>query len=134
MTLRHLVAFLAVLTCLETVLFVAGNWDLVYLSQPRSRLETAATAEGVRSAANRALNRHRLTRRHLETIAQVSARRGDRELNLRTLQRLASEYPADDGVVERYGNALRTAGRADEAEDVYRRHLARRQATRGGTR
>ncbi len=123
MTLSRFLAALAVLAAVETATFVSWNWDLVYLSQPRSSL-VAATDGAFRANAYRALKRERLIRRHLESIADVSAERRDKDLHLVVLRRLATEYPTDAGVLQRFGDALRLAGRFDEAERVYRRVLA----------
>jgi hypothetical protein len=133
MTLKRLIVALAVLVLVEGALFVSLNWDLVYLSQSRARLE-ADPVDRFRDGAERALARQRLSRRHLETIADVSAKRSESILNLRSLSRLAVEYPADAGVVERLADALRRAGRVDEAEAMYRRLLRASASTTGGLR
>lgn len=122
MTLRRLFVALAILTCVEGALFIAVNRDLVYLSQTRARLADAPAAT-FDARAEQAMARDRLSRRHLETIADVSARRGDAGLNLRALERLAREYPADTGVTGRLADALRRGGRLEEAEALYRRML-----------
>jgi hypothetical protein len=113
---------LLAMMCAETAVFAVWNRDLVYLSQPASRL--AADPQGFGANASTALTRQRIARRHLETIATVGARTNNRELTLRALRRLSMDYPSDTGVWRRLGDELRNAGRYEEAERIYRRLLA----------
>jgi hypothetical protein len=113
---------LLAMVCAETAGFAVRNWDLVYLSQPASRL--AADPQDFGANASTALTRRRIARRHLETIAAVGARTNSRDLTLRALKRLSVEYPSDVGVWRRLGDELRRAQRYEEAERIYRRLLA----------
>ena len=94
MNLRRVGLIIAAIVLVETVAFVVVNRDLVYLSQPMSRLR-AEPQEGFRAMAERALARDRVARRHLERMAEVTAANGDADLRLKALRRLAKDFPAD---------------------------------------
>ena len=122
MNLRRVGLIIAAIVLVETVAFVVVNRDLVYLSQPMSRLR-AEPQEGFRAMAERALARDRVARRHLERMAEVTAANGDADLRLEALRRLAKDFSTDRSVWLRLGDALRLAKRYDEADAAYRRLL-----------
>jgi Flp pilus assembly protein TadD len=123
MSSARIILVVAVLAAIELGVFRWRYTDLVYLDQSVAVL-AQEPADRFTPNVDRALMRESLTRDKLETIAQAAAARSDRDLALRALKRLANEYPADAGVHMRLAEALRAAGRMDEAAAAYRHALA----------
>lgn len=101
----------------ETAVFLWANGDVVSLSRPADELAAdphfAATAQRVLAAPA-------VTRRVLERIADVAARRSDSALQLQAITRIAAVAPGDRHVQLRLADALRRDGRLDDAAVLYR--------------
>lgn len=118
---RFLLALLLALVT-QAVAFAFYYSDLLALRQPPERLAVAPLALSV--TAESALARPTLTRQHLETIVEAAQHAGRPDLEVRALARLVDMQPDDPALALRYGDALRRAGRFEEAEHVFRRVLA----------
>jgi Flp pilus assembly protein TadD len=123
MTLRRIVLVGAMLACLELLAFEWRYRDLVYWTRPVALLAQEPKSQ-LDAQANRSLARPTLTRAKLEAIVTAARVRNDRDLAVRALVRLAHDYPVDAGVQTRLGDALREAGRVDEARHAYESALA----------
>ena len=120
MSAARLLLALAVLVCLEAGVFYVRHADVVRLSGPR----TAVVAdEGFTEAAQAVLAREQVSRRVLERVADVAHARRAFELQVRALERIVAAVPADGEARLRLAEALRDAGRLDEAERLYREAL-----------
>lgn len=128
MTMR-LVTVLAVFVAVELGVFYWRHHDVVRLSV--SRATVVADAE-FPAAARSVLARDRISRRVLERVADVAHERQEFDLQVRALERIAGTYPEDGQVRLRLAEALRDAGRLDEAERMYRAELGR--SSDGGAR
>jgi hypothetical protein len=91
--------------------------DLLALRKDPSTL--AQSPSVLARVAEAALSRPVLTRRHLETLAQAAHESGDLGIELRALARLTALSPGEPGPALRYGDALRRAGRHDDASRVF---------------
>jgi Flp pilus assembly protein TadD len=118
-----LLLVVALLGCTELAVFEWRFHDLLYLARPVAVLAREAGERFV-PQANHALARPTLTRAKLETIALAATARNDRDLAIRALTRLAREYPSDARVHIRLADALREAGRLEEANQTYRQAIA----------
>jgi tetratricopeptide (TPR) repeat protein len=115
--------FLGVLALLMIVEFAVFEWragDLIYLNRPVAVLREEPR-DRFQTNAERALARPTLTRAKLETIAQTAVARNDSDLAIRSLDRLSRQYQADPEISLRLGEALRNAGRLEEAKRAYQR-------------
>ena len=101
----------------ETGVFLWRNSDVVSLSRPADAL---AADPRFAETAHRVLAQPHATRRVLERIADVAARRSDSALQLQAITRIAAVAPGDRHVQLRLADALRRDGRLDEAADLYR--------------
>ena len=120
MSAARLLVALAVLVGLEAGIFYVRHADVVRLSRSR----TAVVAdEGFTEAAQSVLARERVSRRVLERVADVAHERRAFELQVRALERIVAAVPADGDARLRLAEALRDAGRLDEAERLYRAEL-----------
>ena len=120
MSAARLLLALAVLVCLEAGVFYVRHADVVRLSGPR----TAVVAdEGFTEAAQAVLAREQVSRRVLERVADVAHERRAFELQVWALERIVAAVPADGEARLRLAEALRDAGRLDEAERLYREAL-----------
>jgi Flp pilus assembly protein TadD len=115
--------FVAFVGALEAGVFAWRYSDLMYLSRPVAALATDPVGAFAPRAAH-ALAREELTRATLETLANAARARQDRDLAIAALERLAREYEAEARVHVRLADALREAGRLDEARGTYARALA----------
>lgn len=119
MTRRVLMA-LAVFVAVELGVFYWRHHDVVRLSVSRD----AVVADSQFSETARAvLARDRISRRVLERVADVAHERQEFDLQVRALERIAGTYPEDAHIRLRLAQALRDAGRLDEAERIYRAEL-----------
>jgi len=59
-----------------------------------------------------------ISRRVLDRIADVAEARGEQSLQIQALERIVSEFPEDPAARIRLAQALREAGRIEEAERV----------------
>jgi hypothetical protein len=89
--------------------------DLLYLRQPVARMMHDDRATFTRHAS-RALERTSLTRRHLESIADVAQSFGDHTLEVQATERRLTLDPDDVWVRLRYADTLRRAGNFPAAE------------------
>jgi len=119
MTMR-LVTVLAVFVAVELGVFYWRHHDVVRLSVSRS---TVVADAAFPEAARAVLARDRISRRVLERVADVAHERREFDLQVRALERIAGTYPEDGRVRLRLAQALRDAGRLDEAERTYRAEL-----------
>jgi hypothetical protein len=131
MSLKRFAVILAVLLTVQAGAFGYFYRDLLRLREPAGTL--ASDPRAFEQAANRALTRTALTRRHLETIADGASRVRDAATEQAALRRLVEAYPDDTAVRLRYAESLRLAGRLREAEDMYTSVL-QRPATAGARR
>ena len=122
MKLRQFALIFAVLVAIEASVFAYYYDDLLFLRRPMG-LIVAGSPDGFRDRAERALARERLTRSHLETIAQAADAFGTVDLEVRALERLAIDYRSDWNVRLRLADAHRRAGQYGQAERLYREVL-----------
>jgi Flp pilus assembly protein TadD len=120
MSAARLLLALAVLVGLEAGVFYVRHADVVRLSRTR---DAVVADEGFTEAAQSVLARELVSRRVLERVADVAHERRAFELQVRALERIVAAVPADDGARLRLAEALRDAGRLDEAERIYRAAL-----------
>lgn len=123
---RPFLWLVVVLVVAEGAAFLWQNRDVVALNRSTDYLVADAAFP---ETARRVLQRPKVTRRVLERIVEVAARREDASLQLVALERIASAAPADRDVQLRYADALRASGRLDVAEGIYRAQL--RQSSEG---
>ena len=116
-TSRFLVA-LAIAMLLQGSVFAVQYRDLMYFRQPASAIvrDDPATFE---ANAHAALTRRKLTRHHLDTIATAAERFGKPDIQISALERRLELDPKEAHIRLQLGDALRRAGRLDEAERLY---------------
>jgi Flp pilus assembly protein TadD len=120
MSTRRLVASLAALVVIELSFFYVQHHDVVRLSQAR---ETLIADAQFPETAMAVLARERVSRRVLERVADVAGERQEFALKVRALERIVSTVPADAEARLRLAQALRDAGRLEDAERLYRAEL-----------
>jgi thioredoxin-like negative regulator of GroEL len=118
---KFLIGLIAALF-IQAGVFAWYNADLLYLRQPASVL-AAGDPDAFAQYATEALARPRLTRRHLDTIAEVSAQFGQSLQEVEALQRRLERDPSDTTIKLRLADALRRSGQFDRAEQMYREVL-----------
>lgn len=101
----------------EAGVFLWKNGDVVSLNRPA---DTLAADPHFTATAHRVLAQPEVTRRVLERIADVAARRSDSALQLQAITRIAAVAPGDRHVQLRLADALRRDGRLDAAAVLYR--------------
>jgi tetratricopeptide (TPR) repeat protein len=114
---RPVAVAIAAAVAIVTLVFLWQHRDIVVLS--RSAVSLAADP-AFPDVARRVMQRERLTRRVLERIVDAANRRGERELALEALQRVAKAAPDERDVRLRLADALRSLGRFAEAEAIYK--------------
>lgn len=129
MTARRLALVAMMALAIQGAVFAYYYDDLLFLRQPVDVVASAPT-EVFRAHALNALDRTRLTRRHLETIAAAAQRQHAIDIEVRAAERLAHEYRADGSARLRLADALRRAGRFAEAEAIYLDILGRPESLR----
>jgi hypothetical protein len=122
MSFRTFLFVLALAMTVQAAVFSRHYTDLLYLRGPVDLLAQSGANE-FKQQAESALGRGQLTRRHLETIAETARRTNQPDLEVRALERLAGQYPADRTITLRLADAWRRAGRLAEAEAAYQRLL-----------
>jgi hypothetical protein len=120
MSAARLLLALAVLVGLEAGVFYVRHADVVRLSRTRAAV---VADEGFTAAARSVLAREQVSRRVLERVADVAHERRALDLQVRALERIVDAVPADGEARLRLAEALRDAGRLDEAERLYRAEL-----------
>lgn len=128
MLLKRFLLVMALALVAQAGAFAYYYRDLLVLRSAPTSL--AAAPDTLARTADAALARPAITRQHLETIVVAAHQAGQVGLEVRALARLAALEPDDPAIALRYGDALRRAGRLEEAELVFRRVLAS-DATRG---
>lgn len=118
MSYRRLALVAVLAFAVQGVVFTYYYEDLLFLRQPADQV-ASAPADVFRRHALAALDRSRLTRRHLETIAAAAQRQHARDIELAALQRLALEHRDDLWIRLRLADVLRRSGRLEEAEAIY---------------
>ena len=126
---RRMVGMLVLLVAGEIGVFYLENQDVVAMNGSADALVLDARFPDTAQAV---LARERVSRRVLERVADVAQRRHDVELQVVALERIVSSAPGDTEARLRLAQALRDAGRLDEAERIYRREL--RGLDQGGER
>lgn len=117
MSAARLLLALAALVVLEVGVFYVRHADVVRLSGTRAAL---VADDRFAEAAQAVLAREQVSRRVLERVADVAHERRAFELRVRALERIVAAVPADAEARLRLAEALRDAGRLDEAERLYR--------------
>ena len=112
---RRLLTVLSVFILVEFAVFYWRHHDVVRLSLSR---ETVIGDPGFSNEASSVLANDRVSRRVLERIADVAEVRGEQGLQIRALERIFSDFPQDPAARSRLAQALREAGRIEEAERV----------------
>jgi thioredoxin-like negative regulator of GroEL len=120
MSATHLLLALAALVCCEAGVFYVRHADVIRLSGTRASVVADA---GFNEAAEAVLAREQVSRRVLERVADVAHERRAVELRVRALERIVAAVPTDGEARLRLAEALRDAGRLDEAEQLYRAEL-----------
>jgi DNA-binding SARP family transcriptional activator len=123
MTFRQFVLLLGLAVAAQAAVFTRYYTDLLYLRQPVAAL-TQGPVEEFRAKAESALGRQRLTRHHLDTIAETARRTGQADIEVRALEQLTALHPADTAISLRLADAWRRTGRLQEADTLYQRILA----------
>jgi hypothetical protein len=116
----RVVALILVLVAGELTVFYWKNQDVILLNRPSGTLVLDARFP---DAARAVLARERVSRRMVERVADVARQRHDHALRVDALERIVSSAPDDARARLRLAEALRDAGRFDEAERVYRQEL-----------
>jgi Flp pilus assembly protein TadD len=120
MSTMRLLLVLGTLVGLEVGVFYVRHDDIVRLNGTR----TAVVADdGFTEAARTALAREQVSRRVLERVADVAHQRQAFDLQVQALERIVAAVPADADARLRLAQALRDAGRLDDAERLYRAEL-----------
>jgi len=114
---RSVVWVVLALVAGEAGVFLWKNADVVSLSRSA---DTLAADPQFTATAHRVLAEPDVTRRVLERIADVAARRSDAALQLQAITRIAAAAPGDRHVQLRLADALRGVGRLDDAAVLYR--------------
>ena len=117
-TFARLALVVAGLAAVQALVFAYYYEDLLFLRQPVD-IVVAVPSDEFNGHAASALQRSRLTRDHLETLAGASQRRGETDIEVRALRRLTLDHPNDKSIALRRADALRRARYFDEAETVY---------------
>jgi hypothetical protein len=115
---RRFLAMLAVALLLQGTVFAVYYDDLLFLRQPLPQI-TAGPADTFAAHATAALERSRLTVRHLETIAGGAQAFELHDMEVTALERRLLLAPDDQSVRLRLADALRRAGRLADAEAIY---------------
>ena len=119
MSTLRLLLVLGALVGLEVGVFYVRHDDIVRLSATR----TAVADDGFSEDARTALAREHVSRRVLERVADVAHQRQAFDLQVQALERIVAAAPADAEARLRLAQALRDAGRLDDAERLYRAEL-----------
>lgn len=120
MSAARLLTALAALVSIEVSLFYVQHHDVVHLIAPRQALVADARFPETAMAV---LGRERVSRRVLERVADVAGERHEFDIKVRALERIVEAVPEDVQARLRLAQALREAGRLDEAERRYRLEL-----------
>ncbi len=114
---RYIPTLMAALV-LQAVVFGWYQSDLLYLRRPA----TAIVSDGpdvFRRHAESALSRERLTRQHLNTMAEAAKTLGQSDLEVESLTRRLAMDPSDVAITVRLAEAVRRSGDLGRAEALY---------------
>lgn len=117
---RKVAGLILVMVVGELAVFYWGHRDVVLLNQPTEALVLDARFP---DAARSVLARERVSRRVLERVAHVARQRHELELHVDALERIVDSALDDAEARLRLAQALREAGRLEEAERIYREQL-----------
>jgi hypothetical protein len=117
---RRLLAALAIFVAVEASVFYWRHHDVVHLSLPR---EVVLGDPAFAAEAAAVLTRDHVSRRLLERIADVAHERGERDLQIQALGRIADASRGDPYDRLRLAQALHDAGRLDQAGSIHRAEL-----------
>jgi thioredoxin-like negative regulator of GroEL len=118
MTLRRFLLGFTIVLLLQGSVFAWQYRDLLYFRQPVAAIR-ADQPETFAAHARSALSRQKLTRQHLDTIAVAADGFGKRDIEIQALERRLELDPNDVQVKLRLADALRRAGRFNDAERMY---------------
>ena len=118
MTMPRFFSALVVALIVQAGVFALRYDDLLYLRRAPDAIGKDAPSTFAVNAAQ-ALARPDLTRQHLDTIADAARRLGESAFEVRALERRLEMDPMDHQVRLRLADALRRAGRLEEAEAMY---------------
>ena len=118
MSIRTFITAFVVALLLEAGGFAYYYSDLLYLRRPAANLLTDSAASFADHATS-ALDRRRLTRQHLETIAKTAQGFNLPGIELRALRRRSELDPLDANLRLRLADALRRSQHFGEAEQIY---------------
>lgn len=117
---RKVAGLILVMVVGELAVFYWGHRDVVLLNQSTEALVLDARFP---DAARSVLARERVSRRVLERVAHVARQRHELELHVDALERIVDSALDDAEARLRLAQALREAGRLEEAERIYREQL-----------
>jgi pentatricopeptide repeat protein len=118
MTLQRFLLVFTTVLVLQSSVFAWHYGDLLYFRQTLAAIR-ADQPESFVTHARAALSRKKLTRQHLDTIAVAADGFGRRDIEIQALERRLELDPDDVQVKLRLADALRRAGRFDDAERMY---------------
>jgi thioredoxin-like negative regulator of GroEL len=121
-TTTRLVLALAIALAIQGAVFAWRYNDLLYLRQPVPAI-TGGDAATFRSHAAEALARPRVTREHLDTIAEAADALGSVDLEIRALERQAQLEPSNTKLKLHLADVLQKVGQSQRAEALYREIL-----------
>jgi len=119
MTLRRFYLTLGLVALMQSGVFAWVYSDLLYLRQPESIIANSSRDDFARNAES-ALARTSLTRRHLDTIADVARKFGQSEYEVQALRRRVKLDLHDRTLRLELADALRRNGDVAESEAIYR--------------
>ena len=114
---RFLIGLVAALV-LQAGVFAWYQADLLYLRRPVNEIVNDGLETFTRQAT-KALSRDRLTRQHLDTMAEAAEQLGATDIEIEALTRRMTKDPLNRHVKMRLADTLRRAGRLDRAEALY---------------
>jgi thioredoxin-like negative regulator of GroEL len=118
-TIPRFVVALSVALLLQGGVFAWSNTDLLYLRQPVAAIVKDDATVFVRNA-DEALARPKLTRKHLDTIADAAHQLGRPAQEIQALERRVAADPTDRQLRLRLADALRRGGDLSRSEALYR--------------
>jgi Flp pilus assembly protein TadD len=117
-TIPRFLALLIAALLVQSAVFAWRYSDLLYLSRPVPAIVNGG-ADSFARYASEALARPRVTKRHLDTIAEAAARLDQHEHERLALERRLALSPQDDRIRLRLADALMRAGEREAAERQY---------------
>jgi hypothetical protein len=109
---------LGVALLLQGSVFAVYYGDLLFLRQPVAVI-ASGSPETFREHAATALERSRVTVRHVDTMAEAADVLGMHDLEIRARQRRMAMTPDDRQARLRLADALRRGGQFGDAEAIY---------------